>query len=280
MKKILALALAVLCLWGCQAAGSGKKTGTPQLQPAPTAQPHTDYEGIDIQIADAQWQGEGLVLKVEWSNRTPHEAIFSASYIIERKEREEWVSCQTVDDLVFDALAYVLSPGQIRTEVYHVSFLFDVSQAGTYRFRSDFSVEDLAHQNLWAEFTLSDHEDHTHKPADAPQTAQETISGYCGNTQTTLYIADKAYTFMYGYSVTLTDILANLDYDPMQVCRCRPEYRVDTEFGADYGIHLSNGYARCEKGQADLTREQIDTIAQIIEWAETTNCTYTADDGA
>lgn len=277
MKKILALALAVLCLWGCQAAGSGQETGTPQLQPAPTAQTHTDYEGIEIQIAEAQWQENGFVLKVDWSNRTPHEAIFGASYIIERKEGEAWVSCQTVDDLVFNALAYVLSPGQTRQEVYHVSSVFDVTTAGTYCFRSDFSVEDLAHQNLWAEFTLSDYEDHNHKPADAPQTVQETISGYCGNIQTTLYVGDKEYTFMYGHSVTLTDILANLDYDPMKVCRCRPEYWVDTEFASGYGINLRSGYARCEMGQADLTREQIDTIAQIIEWAETTNCTYTID---
>ena len=82
---------------------------------------------------------------------------------------------------------------------------------------------------------------------------------------------------MYGCSVTLTDILVNLDYDPMHVCRCRPEYTVDTEFGTGYGINLTAGYARCDKGQADLTQEQIDTIAEIIEWAKTTNCKYPID---
>ena len=106
------------------------------------------------------------------------------------------------------------------------------------------------------------------------QEVDDPFTGYCGNTQTTLYVDGKAYTFMGGHSVTLTDILLNLDYDPMKVCRCLPEYTVDTEFGTGYGIHLSEGYARSEKGQADLTREQIDAIREIINWAVETNCTY------
>ena len=121
-------------------------------------------------------------------------------------------------------------------------------------------------------------DDHSHQAAATAQTVDDPFVGYCGNTQTTLHIGDKEYTFMYGNSVTLTDILLNLKYDPMRICRCRPEYTVDTEFGKGYGINLTAGYARCDKGQADLTQEQIDTIAKIIEWAETTNCKYPIDD--
>lgn len=120
-------------------------------------------------------------------------------------------------------------------------------------------------------------EDHSHQVAATAQTVDDPFVGYCGNTQTTLYIGDKEYTFMYGNSVTLTDILLNLNYDPMRVCRCSPEYTVDTEFGKGYGINLTEGYARSEKGQADLTQEQIDQISEIIQWAETTNCKYPMD---
>lgn len=117
--------------------------------------------------------------------------------------------------------------------------------------------------------------DHTHQPATEPQTVDDPVTGYCGNTWTTLHLQNgQEYSFMYGYSVTLTDILANLNYDPMKVCRCLPQYTVDTEFGTGYGINLSQGYARCEKGQAKLTQEQINTIREIIDWAITTNCTY------
>ena len=119
---------------------------------------------------------------------------------------------------------------------------------------------------------------HAHMTALRPQTVAEPIAGYCGNTQTTLYINGKEYTFMYGYSVTLTDLLANLDYNPDKVCRCMAQYKADTEFGKNYHIHLEYGFVRCDKGQADLTQEQIDTIAEIIEWAETTNCKYPIDD--
>ena len=79
---------------------------------------------------------------------------------------------------------------------------------------------------------------------------------------------------MYGHSVTLTDILANLDYKQGKTCRCMAEYTVDTEFGLGYEINLTEGFARYKKGQADLTQEQIDTIAEIIKWAEETNAEY------
>ena len=117
-------------------------------------------------------------------------------------------------------------------------------------------------------------ETHSHEAADQPQRVENPITGYCGNTWTTLHINGKDYGFMYGNSVTLTDILVNLKYEPNMVCNCTAEFTADTEFGADYGINLTEGFVRCEKGQAVLTWEQINTIAEIIRWAETTNCQY------
>ena len=111
--------------------------------------------------------------------------------------------------------------------------------------------------------------DHTHQPAAEAQTVSDPISGYCGNTQTTIYFDDDtSYTFMGGESVTMTDILINLDYDKSKLCKCLPEYTVETEFGTGYGINLTSGYARCDNGQADLTQEQIDKLKDIILWAK------------
>ena len=62
----------------------------------------------------------------------------------------------------------------------------------------------------------------------------------------------------------LKDMLLNLDYSPHKVCRCLPQYKLKTDFG-EFGIHLSEGYARCEKGQAKLTAEQIQTLREIID---------------
>lgn len=112
-------------------------------------------------------------------------------------------------------------------------------------------------------------EGHVHQLAQQPQSVADPISGYCGNTQTTLHIGKESCTFMGGNSVTLTDILINLAYQNGMTCRCMAEYRVDTEFGTGYEINLTQGFARCEKGQAELTKEQIEKITEIVEWAKT-----------
>ena len=111
--------------------------------------------------------------------------------------------------------------------------------------------------------------DHTHHSAKAEQTVSDPVSGYCGNTITTVYFDDNnSYEFWGGESVTMTDILINLDYRKNKLCKCLPEYTVDTEFGTGYGINLTEGYARCDKGQADLTQEQISELKDIILWAK------------
>lgn len=108
-------------------------------------------------------------------------------------------------------------------------------------------------------------DDHTHEPAEDPQTVDDPVTGYCGNTMTTIILDGKEYTFMGSDSVSLTDILINLKYDPMRVCRCAPEFTVKTEFGEPYGVNLAQGYARCEEGQTNLTKDQIEQIREILD---------------
>ena len=114
--------------------------------------------------------------------------------------------------------------------------------------------------------------EHSHGPAAEEQTAQNGPDGYCGNTQTTIYFEDiksgatTSYNFMGSESVAVTDILVNLEYDKKKMCRCMPEYKVQTEFGS-YGIHITESYARCSDGQAELTTAQSQTLYKIIEWA-------------
>lgn len=96
----------------------------------------------------------------------------------------------------------------------------------------------------------------------------DTQNAYCGNTQTTLHIDGTDYTFMFGNSVTLTDMLQKLTYDPQQVCDCVHEFTIDTEFGSNYRVNLSEGYVRYGNGQASLNREEIQTIQGILDWAK------------
>lgn len=63
-------------------------------------------------------------------------------------------------------------------------------------------------------------------------------------------------------AATVLEILKGLEYNPAKLCKCLPQFRVVTQT-EDYGVHLSEGYARCDAGQAKLTQEQIDIIREI-----------------
>ncbi len=240
---------------------------------------HTDFEGINIKIKNAVWDKKNVELTVDWINDTQYEITYGNPYTIELKNDDGWVSCQKTDELYFNSLGYILKSHKAQEKVYNLTDSFDISKSGTYRLKTNCYVYDKGKHskgtecNLWTEFSVTQKVDadnsHIHTPAKDEQTVSSRISGYCGNTQTTIYFENgKKHTFMYGNSVTMTDILANLAYDKNKLCKCLPEYTVDTEFGKGYGINLTDGYARCDKGQADLTSEQINKLKTIILWAE------------
>ncbi len=111
--------------------------------------------------------------------------------------------------------------------------------------------------------------DGKYQPDDEVIGKADTSEVYCGNTWTTVYFENgMSHSFMYGKSITVTNILRGLDYDENKVCESLPEYTVDTEFDVGYGINLTEGYARCDKGQAELSEDQISTLKEIIIWAE------------
>lgn len=71
-------------------------------------------------------------------------------------------------------------------------------------------------------------------------------AGYCDNTVTKISRESQMgresceVSFDGSDSVALTDLLLYLDYSD-GICRCQPEYNVDTEFGTGYGINLTEG---------------------------------------
>jgi len=111
---------------------------------------------------------------------------------------------------------------------------------------------------------------HSHHPIEGNNIVDHENVGYCGNTVTTISNyspeSEDAWekSFWGSDSVALTDLLLYLDYRE-DICRCMPEYRVDTEFGEDYGINLTEGYVRHGDKQVDLTPRQAETVREIIE---------------
>lgn len=73
-------------------------------------------------------------------------------------------------------------------------------------------------------------------------------------------------------ALTAAAFLPELEYSPAKVCKCLPQFRVITDSG-EYGIHLGEGYARCDRGQAKLTPEQITILQNLLYDAEPTYTT-------
>ena len=97
------------------------------------------------------------------------------------------------------------------------------------------------------------------------------LGGYCGNTITTVRCGgglegeEWVKSFWGSPSVELTDLLLYLDYSG-DICRCLPEYVVETEFSdTAYGVNLTAGYVRHDGGQVSLTEEQVSLIESIID---------------
>lgn len=107
-----------------------------------------------------------------------------------------------------------------------------------------------------------------HEPAAEPQTVEDPVSGYCGNTVTEVVLNGGTYAFWGDDSVALTDIVINLPYAD-GVCRCLPEFTVNTEFGDGYGVNLTEHYVRLGDHQSPITEEQAETIRGILN----RNCT-------
>ena len=142
------------------------------------------------------------------------------------------------------------------------------AQTGAYSWErlEEGALEDIPEETLASLESLGwDFGRDAHAPAAEPQTVEDPVTGYCGNTVTEVALDGETYSFWGNDSVTLTDIVINLAYDPEAICKCLPEFTVDTEFGDGYGVNLTENYVRCKAGQASLTAEQTEAIQGIIE---------------
>ena len=121
-----------------------------------------------------------------------------------------------------------------------------------------------------APLPLAEEPDHAHAPLTGNNTVEHDQALYCGNTVTTVSCEARPggepwkASFWGGDSVALTDLLRYLDYSG-PVCKCLPEYTVDTEFGTGYGVNLTENYVRHDGGQVSLTAEQAEEIRAILD---------------
>ncbi len=103
-----------------------------------------------------------------------------------------------------------------------------------------------------------------HSPASEEQLSSDAyLGGWCGNTQATIVIEGKEYTFMLGDSITLNALYLNHSFSE-KPCQCESPVQIKAETGT-YFLNLEKCFIRSDKGQGQLTQEQVKEIKEIIE---------------
>lgn len=109
---------------------------------------------------------------------------------------------------------------------------------------------------------------HTHTTTNSDNTVPNKIHATCGNVVSTIHFdKDTFYSFMYTESLTLHEMLTNLNYDSNKLCKCISEYQIEVDT-KNYEINLTQSYARSDDGQVELTEEQVKTLKEVIAWAK------------
>ena len=116
----------------------------------------TDYEGVYVSIKSIDTNAGGhTVFNLIWHNTTNEEITYGESYIIERKEGNDWVNTAS-EELYFTTIGLLLRPNSIENKSYSTQ-RFDISQSGTYRLRVTFLVDEgegYKEYNTWIEFKV------------------------------------------------------------------------------------------------------------------------------
>ena len=122
----------------------------------PSGEIFTDYEGVYVSIKSIDTNAGGhTVFNLIWHNTTKEEVTYGESYIIERKEGNDWVNTAS-EELYFTTIGLLLNPNSTAYKSYSTQ-RFDVSESGTYRLRVSFSVDEgdgYKKYNTWIEFKV------------------------------------------------------------------------------------------------------------------------------
>ena len=122
----------------------------------PSGEIFTDYEGVYVSIKSIDTNAGGhTVFNLIWHNTTNEEITYGESYIIERKEGNDWVNTAS-EELYFTTIGLLLRPKSIENKSYSTQ-RFDISQSGTYRLRVTFLVDEgegYKEYNTWIEFKV------------------------------------------------------------------------------------------------------------------------------
>lgn len=119
----------------------------------------TSFPGVEIRIEDFD-PADGGTLTVVWENKTEYEVMYGAAYTLKGKNGDIWVACLPRPNTGFEAIGYLLMPGQTRREQYSLGYAYEPLEPGVYRFESTCYVQNTPNESakcdLSAVFTVED----------------------------------------------------------------------------------------------------------------------------
>lgn len=156
MKRMVTLILAILlCLTGCQAAPT--ETQAPSENQV-TPETQTDVPRVTVQVTELYTENGRMKLDVLWRNNTQYTVVYGEYYSVARQEGDDWVKCPLRENTGFTDIGYLLQPGQSQEKTYDLTFCYNISEPGSYRFLADCYVENGSDQNrkcsLYTGFTI------------------------------------------------------------------------------------------------------------------------------
>ena len=162
MKRTIAVLLSLLLLCTCVACNKDVDFKNLQLDKAviETGKIYTDFEGVNIQIANAVWTNEEIKFDIDWNNQTSYDVLYGESFDIEKQINGEWETCVIPDNLAFNSIGYELNPHSTQKKSYNLTDTFDIYENGKYRFISYCHIYNKGRGGestkceMWVEFTV------------------------------------------------------------------------------------------------------------------------------
>ena len=213
MKKLLVILLScalVLGAAGCKIKNADQPTaeqsageqsaGGSDVQSAQPGETSSDYAGIEISIdaLNVSLRENTCELVVLLRNQTRYDVTYGEAFTVERLEGSSWVSCAREGNWAFEAIGYMLKPGSQQTHSYQLSFAYDLSAPGTYRFRTECYVSDHPEQStkctLTVQFTVgSGQTSQDSQPPAEPQPPEVPVAYKAQYVRTDGYISGAQY---------------------------------------------------------------------------------------
>ena len=159
MKKLIALVLALVCVFGLVGCNNSQpeyeEPNFTEIQTV-SGNNYSDFDGISIQASGMYIYPDKTTIGINWRNDTEYSAIYGEQYSIELLENGKWVSC-FIDDNDLTDIDHELRAKELDSKEYILIDTDEVIKPGTYRFLSTCIVDTGEEQSIecsvWAEFT-------------------------------------------------------------------------------------------------------------------------------